>query len=445
MGFGRTAADSHAHGVDGWGMGGFLLIFFPPENDNRRRPNFNFFCQLRRYLLRAQLIVSISLLLFFSAALMCAINSLPSTAAVPRRKVDSPPRAHALQGMGVLNRRGTGAMNDVVFAHASESVTSNELRMFLRLFLRSNLAARSDLVLIFPARKPSSDEVILQETHYFSKILSLSRQSSGNDSRPPVSFDVTPFLKTRRKEKRRSDPIWGKTTKPNFSGDGETESTLPNYGSVVSFETDELDPENSLSGFMDHVPMSLRRWACYPILMGRVKRNYKHIILIDIKTVALVNDPMTRFRSNPPESIVIRSSSSSSSSGRKTRWVDPDVIMGGTRGVRRLSNAMLMSLVRTSMQQHRRKKATASESDVLNRLIENEFVLSGVNLMIVWDDDEATVPESSSPLLDGHSGSNLVRWGNVNLDSGSLAMKHICSFRVDSLVYRDCRRFQTLS
>ncbi|KAF3557239.1 hypothetical protein F2Q69_00014890, partial [Brassica cretica] len=43
------------------------------------------------------------------------------------------------------------------------------------------------------------------------------------------------------------------------------------------FDFPELDQENSLSGFMDHVLITLRRWA-YPMLLGRLRRNFKHVM-----------------------------------------------------------------------------------------------------------------------------------------------------------------------
>ncbi|MBA0804122.1 hypothetical protein Gohar_014273, partial [Gossypium harknessii] len=59
------------------------------------------------------------------------------------------------------------------------------------------------------------------------------------------------------------EPIWGKKGRGNYSSsnEDESESTRLIYGSVVGFDVNELDPENSLGGFLDYIPLSLRRWA----------------------------------------------------------------------------------------------------------------------------------------------------------------------------------------
>ncbi|KAJ7942440.1 Transmembrane protein, partial [Quillaja saponaria] len=86
------------------------------------------------------------------------------------------------------------------------------------------------------------------------------------------------------------ETLWGKRNRSNYSdsdvGERETsDATRLTYGSVLSFDATELDPENSLAGFLEYVPMSLRRWACYPMLLGRVRRNFKHVMLVDVKNL----------------------------------------------------------------------------------------------------------------------------------------------------------------
>lgn len=62
------------------------------------------------------------------------------------------------------------------------------------------------------------------------------------------------------------EPIWGRKKQSNFI-DQDNNSTKSIQLSYQVY-ADELDPKSSLSEFMDHVPMNLRRWACYPMLFG---------------------------------------------------------------------------------------------------------------------------------------------------------------------------------
>lgn len=462
---------------EGWGMG-FLLVFFPEEDQNqnqnletKKKPNnFNQFPSLlnrtnsTHLLYKAQSTISICLLLLFTTVLLFTISTLPSSTTarrlyrVPRRQLSSklpessyPPSKlpHALQGMGTLYRRGTRAMSDLVVAHATESLTHPELRLFLRLFHRSTLASKSDLLFIFPSKTAAFNNAVLEENDSFFKLL--TRYTSSNDSHSPPSFDVTQFTKQGKKEKVSGDPIWGRRIRSNYSEEGKAESKRPSYGSVVGFDLEELDPENSLSGFLDHVPMSLRRWACYPMLLGRVRRNFKHVMLLDVKEFLVLGDPLGRVRNQSPESVLLRTATQSTSGkhGRKNsektqptrqKPVHSGIILGGSRGVRRLSNTMLMDIVRASMQH--KKKNSLTESGLFNQLVGNDFVLKNVNLIVSAE----SVPEVSS--LGGSSSKSgpqvlsknhsLIRRGNSNLDVNSVVMKHLCSFPIDSTVYSEC-------
>ncbi|KAF8043958.1 hypothetical protein BT93_A2056 [Corymbia citriodora subsp. variegata] len=361
----------------------------------------------------------------------------------------------ALQGMGTLYRRGTRAMNNLVVAHLVENISEEELRFFLRTLHRSGLTARADVVLIFPSLSLASrfGSVIREEEESFSKLLCHYAQrfnATAATSRSPSSFDATHFVKP---SKEASEPLWGKRTRignsstdAGGSGGGPSldKPARPNYGSVVGFEAGELDPENSLSGFMDHVPMSLRRWACYSMLLGRVRRSFKHAMLIDAKTWAVLGDPLGRVRSWSPETVhLLTAAPSKTESGKHGRRssdraqpphdsVSPGVVMGGTRGVRRLAAAMLNEVVRASMQQHKRK-GTVTEAGVLGQLASNEFVLSNVNLVVS--------PEDSAG---GGSGSPVIKYGNNsnnsshNRDVKGMIMRQICSSELDSSVYSDC-------
>lgn len=340
-------------------------------------------------------------------------------------------------------------MSELVVAHATESLTRNELRLFLRLFHRSNLASRSDLLFIFPSKTPTFNGVILEENDSFFTLLTrYSTRKSSNNSHSTASFDVTQFTKLSKKEKESGEPIWGRRFRGNLSDEGDSVSTRPSYGSVVGFDVEELDPEKSLSGFLDHVPMSLRRWACYPMLLGRVRRNFKHVMLVDVEEYLVLGDPLGRVRNQSPESVLLNqvTQSTSGKHGKKNsektqstrqKPVHPGFIMGGSRGVRRLSNAMLMDIVRASMQHKKRNSVT--ESSLLNQLVGNDFVLKNVKLIISTESvPEVSSLSGSSSKSGSHHNNGLIRRGNGNLDVNSVVMKHLCSFPIDSTVYTDC-------
>lgn len=391
--------------------------------------------------------------------------SFPAFSWRTRPKTGGSKHQFALQGMGTLYRRGTRAMNDLLVAHLVESLSEEELRLFLRTLHRSGLTARADVVLIFPSRAAASrfGPVIREEDESFVKLLHNYAQrfnATAATSRSPGSFDGTHFVKP---SKEAGEPLWGKRARVGNSssdaaaaaaggGNGEAASpdkpAQPSYGSVVGFEAGELDPENSLSGFMDHVPMSLRRWACYSMLLGRVRRSFKHAMLIDAKTWAVLRDPLGRVRSRSPETVHLLTAAAAPSkaeSGKRGRRgsdraqpppgsVSPGVVMGGTRGVRRLAAAMLNEVVRASMQQQHKRKGAVTEAGVLGQLASNEFVLSNVNL-VVSPEDSGGGGGSVSPLIKyGNNGNNNSHFRDVK----GMIMRQICSSELDSSVYSDC-------
>lgn len=345
-------------------------------------------------------------------------------------------------------------MSDLIVAHLVESMSLHELRLFVRLLYRSSITSRSDVLFLFPSKRSDFDDAIVQETQYFLKLL--TRNLSGNSnvsSSRGLNFDPAHFLKTGKNEKQTGEPIWGRKIRANSSGENESGSVRLSYGSVVGFDVDELDPENALSGFLDYVPMSLRRWVCYPMLLGRVRHNFKHVILVDAKEMLLLGDPLNGIRNQSPETVTIKQVSSQPQSrhGRKNQdkngstRVHQGFVMGGSRGVRRLSNAMMMGIVRassSSSSQHK-KKISVTESSVFNQLVANEFALKDVNKILSVE----TIRELGSLVGSGlkprvgllfNSGHSVIRRGNSNLDVSNMVMKHICSFAVDSMVYSDC-------
>ncbi|KAL6337368.1 hypothetical protein AAG906_036682 [Vitis piasezkii] len=363
----------------------------------------------------------------------------------------------ALQGMGCLYRRGTRAMNDLVVGHVTEDVTQDQFRMFLRALYRSSISAKTDVVLIFSSSSASSElgPVVQEETESFSRLVRrYGELNSTSEESGVTSFDVTQFLKFGKKEKERREPLWGRRIRSNYSDPNreegeEAEPTRLRYGSMVGFEAAELDPENSLAGFLDHVPMSLRRWACYPMILGRVRRNFKHMMLVDVKSFVLLGDPLVRVRSKSTESVFLwtnpetltpKGRKNSDKTQNRQKLVNSEIIMGGTRGVRRLSNAMLIEIVRAAMQ--RKGKSPFSESVLLNQLVSNGVLSKGVDLTI----SNESVPDSNSLAgVNSNSTSSLslskysvVQRGNSNRDLNQIIMKDICSSTLDSSVYSDC-------
>lgn len=346
-------------------------------------------------------------------------------------------------------------MNDFVVAHVVEDVKEDDFRLFSRALHRSGITARADLVFLFASSSFSSrfGSVIQEENDSFLKLIRHYKDSNSTTSpKRKAAFDVTHFTKAGTREKKEfGEPIWGKRVRSNYNdsdgGGGEAESTQLSYGSVVGFEASELDPENSLAGFLDHIPLSLRRWACYPMLLGRVRRNFKHVILVDVKNSILVGDPLGRVRnrsplsvhlSTKPESFSGKHGKTSSDKTHSRFQVNSAVIMGGTRGVRRLSSAMLTDIVRASMQH--KKKNSVAESTILSQLVASDFQSKNINLITSTESN----PDMS--LLAGlNSGSSTSSWdypviplGNSNHDFSSVIRKLICLSEADSCVYRDC-------
>ncbi|KDO49863.1 hypothetical protein CISIN_1g008901mg [Citrus sinensis] len=390
----------------------------------------------------------------------------------------------ALQGLGTLYRRGTKAMPDLVVAHLTEDVKEDEFRLFLRVLHRSGLTAKADAAFLFGASSKKFDSLIKEENDSFLKLvqhykeLNISNNGNNNNNNnnnstkarrrraadSVLSFNLTQFVKAVKNNinsnKEVEEPLWGKRIRGNYSnsstvvGDDDgtsqgAELTRLSYGSMVGFEVSELDPENSLAGFFDHVPMSLRRWACYPMLLGRVRRNFKHVALVDTKHLLLLGDPLGRVRSKSPESVHVslkswdKHSKRNSDKTQSHHSVNSAIITGGAKGVRRLSNAMLTEIVRAAMQH--KKKSSVTESGVLSQLVGNEHILKNINLITSTESipDASSLTGSSSKSAAAHG--LIQRGGNSNSNSNSnhdvdysIIMKIICSCEVDSSVYKNC-------
>ncbi|XVF75779.1 hypothetical protein PTKIN_Ptkin13bG0214400 [Pterospermum kingtungense] len=468
---------------------GLLLVFFPEDSIDNNNSTSRFFRRTTSsglLLAKAQSTISICALLVFITLLLFTLSTFEPSIPTPtthssikssrrflsqntqlssssrhwfspmwdykllygKQKPNVSSTSFALQGMGTLYRRGTKAMNDLIVSHVVEDVTEGELGLFLRVLHRSGVTSKADTVLLFGSPSLSSrfSFVVREENDSFLKLIKHYRESSIKGSRDSVfRFDSTQFWKSGKKDV--GEPIWGKKGRGNYSNnstEAEGESTRLTYGSIVGFDVNDLDPENSLAGFLDHVPMSLRRWACYPMLLGRVRRNFKHIMLLDVKKLMLLSDPLSRVRNRSPESVYLLTKESSSSGKHSKRnsektqshsQVNSAILMGGARGIRRLANAMLTEIVRATMQH--KKKSSISESGILSQLVGNGHILKNINLITSTE----SIQEASS-LIGSSSNSaadySIIQRGNSNHELNSIMMKLICLCEVDSSVYRDC-------
>ncbi|KAI3801339.1 hypothetical protein L1987_29443 [Smallanthus sonchifolius] len=414
-------------GGEGWGMDIFL-VFFPGEKHHQHLTSSSPFKRTNssQILTRLQSTISICALLIFLTLLLFTLSSFEpnNSLTTPSRHSYSPtPNPRALQRLGTMYTRGTTAMNNLIVCHVTESVTTKQLKLFLRAFHRSGLPSSSDLLFIFNSVSTpvSFNNVIIKENDFFFKVIR--------------RFNPTRFMKSGKKVTENREPVWGKKVRGrpgsnsslhNCGDDTDTLSTRVSYGSVVSFGVGELDPENSLSGFVDRVPMSLRRWACYPMLLGRVRRHYKHVMLVDVNKVLLLGDPLGRVKNPSPDSVFLSST--------VKEIINPAVIMGGMRGIRRLSAAVFTEIVRGTMtQQQYKKNVTVTESSLLRRVATNEFILKSIRISIVMSVGEA------SSLGGSWIGNETIVWlEKSGTDIESVIMKHICSFSIGSAVYTDC-------
>ncbi|RID65067.1 hypothetical protein BRARA_D00287 [Brassica rapa] len=436
----------------GRGMG-FLFVFFPDHNnDDSPSPSpatTLFRSRSSRLLLsKAQSTISICILLLLLTLFLFTLSTFEPSSGFPAvsprrflltrdvaggaRGIINRRNSYALQGMGTLFLRGTKSMHDLIVAHIPSDTTEGDLRLFVRLLHRSGVTSGSDVVLLFNSHQ-RFNKLIEEENSSFSKLVNLYRNSNQTGTDSVWGFNLTRFTKNQLTKKDTSEPIWGKKTHRANNNNESSESDELTHGSVVGFDVGELDPENSLSGFMDHVPIALRRWACYPMLLGRLRRSFKHVMLVDAKTSLILGDPLTRVRNRSPESVLFFSKHSN----KKT--VNPAVIIGGAKGIRRLSSAMHTEIARATMQQQQHKRrSSVSESGVLSQLVGNVHMTKGFE--VVGPSEviaEASSTRNSAAL--SLKSRDIVQRGNSNhFDITATIMKRICSSELDSSVYSYC-------
>ncbi|CAH8384684.1 unnamed protein product [Eruca vesicaria subsp. sativa] len=446
MGLISTTKETKNSNNGGRGMS-FLLVFFPDHTDLSPSPSSSssppttlFRARSSRLLLsKAQSTISICLLLLLLTLFLFTLSTFEppssSSAVVSHRRrflltrdVARNNNRFALQGMGTLFLRGTKSMHDLIVAHIPSDTTEEDLRLFLRLLHRSGVTSKSDVVLLTNSGR-SFNGLVREENHSFLKLVDLYRNNL-NRTESVWGFNHSRFIKNQSGNDT-SEPIWGKTKTKTHNNETE----LITHGSVVSFDVAELDPENSLSGFMDHVPITLRRWACYPMLLGRVRRSFKHVMLVDAKTSLIIGDPLTRIRNRThrPESVILFSNKHKKTTSES---VNPAVIIGGARGIRRLSSAMHTEIVRAAMMQ-RKKRSSVSESAVLSQLVGSVHLTKGIE--VVGMSEVVAEASSLAELRTRNSAAASVRDCDMILRGNVMAaviMKRVCS--LDSSVYSYC-------
>ncbi|CAO2822228.1 unnamed protein product [Amaranthus hypochondriacus] len=468
-----------------WGMGFFLILFH--HNPDCNNGNFTIkkpSSSSNLLLSKTQSTLSICGILVFATLLLFTLSTFePSTVvnhhANPSRRFlhesnKFPRNTHkrlnvlsvfspkftrigspALQGMGTLFLRGTKAMTDLIVGHVSEDLKEVELRRFLRVIHHSGVLSRSDFVFIFnsPLSVLKFGDLVKSECESFLKLVQLGRELGRFGE---FGNGLNRYLREVGDGEKES--IWGK--KGNSSE--FTELIRLSYGSVVGFDVNELDPEDSLSGFLDHVPISLRRWASYPMLLGRVRRQFKHMMLVDVKQTLILSDPFSRVRNKSSESLFLWSNSETESTrhhGRRNSGkthetntnpqLNPAVIVGGSRGVRRFANAALTEIVRVVIEHKGKSPNSVTELGLVNQLVHSGHLFKNINLITPSEPIHELSSltgfnsvNSNTSFLRLYDHLNVVQNGHNNggnVDINNVIMREICeSHKLYSSVYSDC-------
>uniref|UniRef100_A0A0V0HBC8 Putative ovule protein n=1 Tax=Solanum chacoense TaxID=4108 RepID=A0A0V0HBC8_SOLCH len=177
--------------------------------------------------------------------------------------------------------------------------------------------------------------------------------------------------------------------------------------------------------------------------IGSVRRNYKHVLLVDVKEHLVLGDSLSQLKNRSPESVILTTLPTRKKNSDK-KPVNSGFVFGGVRGVRRLANAMLTEIVR-AITQHK-KRNLVSESTLFNQLVSNEFVLKNVNLIVSGESTHELSSLTGLMNSNSKSGSSsfsiskfpIVRRGNSNLDISYVFKKYLCSSPLDSIAYSDC-------
>jgi len=286
---------------------------------------------------------------------------------------------------------------------------------------------------------------------------------------------------------KANEPLWGPHN-GNKSTGSDNMFFEPVWGSIVGFDVAELNPDDALIGFLDQPPIHLRRWACYQMLLGKVRHKFKHVLLTEVKGVLVFGDAMAVVRKKnglyltvqdrtwsdpmPENDTDIVKSGLNNEEGNSVRmqgifesvyghqlWtslekrekemklVNSGVILGGIQPVRRLANAMMTEIVRVALQ--RKSRNPFPDSVLLTYLLQKSYVLGKKvmeNVHTVENSDSIVHSLEQSKqtdlffrkktcpytILQGYANSD----GRSNITA--MLLDDICSSQADAVAYEDC-------
>lgn len=340
----------------------------------------------------------------------------------------------ALEGMGMLFRRGTRGMTQLVVAHLAESTTVDDLRLFLRGLHRSGMPAHADVVLLFPFRPVATEfrVVIQEEETYFQKLLSKREEHGRATSRKLVTFSpdvhepklsvfnsgaytrTPPAAELTTTGPHQDVSIWGrrhndtssKTVAPivdapeNFQPAVQEDEAVPHYGAVVGFDVQELDPDDALSGFLQSPPIHLRRWLCYQMLLGMVRHRYRHVLVTETTGVVILTDALASLKKKDASELHLFATAqkwsdmdpygtnavprmefaygkgvwkSLDEEEKRKKVISTGVILGGVRPVRSVAAAMATEVVRVALL--RKSREPFRDASLLSYLVQKSSAL----------------------------------------------------------------------
>lgn len=329
----------------------------------------------------------------------------------------------ALEGMGVLYRKGKCGMPQIVVAHLSETTTAEDLKLFLRGMHRSGLLASADLVLLFPWQPLPRffAKVIRDEERYFQRLLAQHHKAGTRrptESVPESKLSIfnsdayTKPLSVSDFGKGRQESVWGASGARNDSASTESKDDGVHYGAVIGFDMQELDPDDAFSGFLDRPSANLRRWVCYQILLGMVRNRYRHAMLTQVRGTFFLKNVLAPLKRRDPSlhlyhtgrrwadvhsspqslyNVFSPSSEANATTGviesvygkkfwnsleeedRARKVISTGLIVGGIRPVRSVAMAMATEIVRVALL--RKTRDAFNPEAVLSFLVHKSSVL----------------------------------------------------------------------
>lgn len=304
----------------------------------------------------------------------------------------------ALRGLGTVYRSGSRAMSELIVAHLGEETSADHFRLFIRTLHRSGAMARADLVVLFPSTPPDSYVHVLQEengffrqlvSHRLAAELKLSSLKNNHSSsgRGLSAFNFGAYRKAAEESQKPSKSLWGSSPKTGASlasevafPAGESDGILSaavSWGSIVGFEAAELNPEDALRGFIDGAGIQMRRWACYEMLLGKVRHRFRHVLAVGVEATLVLGDALAAARVRKAPYLLValqeegrrrRQRAGPEFDEKRRRAVAVSAAFAGSmKRMRELSAAMSVEIVRMALQ--RRTRGAFHDSAALSRLV----------------------------------------------------------------------------